>query len=111
MVAAAGAGPRPINHQALNDDNLAEAIQFCLSSEALKAASEIAQKMKTENGIMEAVDSFHRNLPISDLSCDLTPRQPAVWLFKKGKEQIKLSDKAAFILAKHKKIDMGDLEL
>jgi hypothetical protein len=92
MVASAGAGPKPINHKTLTSDNLAEAIRVCLSPEALTAAGKIAQKMRVEDGVREAVASFHHNLPVHALTCDLVPGEVACWYYKKGKKEVKLSD-------------------
>ncbi|KAH7369987.1 glycosyltransferase family 1 protein [Rhexocercosporidium sp. MPI-PUGE-AT-0058] len=62
MVAAARVGPQSIHHKMLNENNITQAIQYCLTPEASK-------------------------IPI------------------------KLSDKAAFILTEHKKIDPKHLKL
>ncbi|KAL3424213.1 sterol glucosyltransferase [Phlyctema vagabunda] len=110
MVAAAGAGPRPIEHKNLNTDRLVEAIRTCLTPEALEAARRIAEKMRYEDGVKEAVKSFHRNLPILAMSCDLLPRKAAVWQYKNDKTFLKLSDKAAFILMEQKKIEIKNLK-
>ncbi|KAF2021850.1 glycosyltransferase family 1 protein [Aaosphaeria arxii CBS 175.79] len=95
MVAAAGAGHPPIHHKLLNVQNLAEAIQYCLSSEAKTAALRIAEQMRTESGVAAAVDSFHRNLPREGFKCDVIPRLPAAWAWKKGKRTKLLSKVAA----------------
>lgn len=111
MVAAAGAGPEPIEHKALNVDILADAIAFCLSPNAVRAAKSIASKMRAEDGVRTAVNSFYRNLPVATMSCDLIPRQPATWKWKKGKSSLQLSHRAASILVEYKKIDAGSLKL
>jgi hypothetical protein len=98
MVAAAGAGPEPIPHKQLDSKNLAEAISFCLSEEARAAAQTMAGRMQTENGVQEAVRSFHRHLEVDKLRCDLIPSRPAAWRLKKGKVRLKLSNMAAGIL-------------
>ncbi|KAJ7740943.1 sterol glucosyltransferase [Mycena maculata] len=98
MVAAAGAGPKPIPHKSLDARNLAEAITFCLTPEAAAAARTIAQKMQSESGVKTAVDSFHANLPLERLKCDILPNRPAAWAIKKGKGKIRLSKLAAEIL-------------
>ena len=94
MIAAAKAGPEPIPYKALNSQNLAEAMSFCLSPEAAAAARDIADKMRTENGVREAAASFHRQLPRDRMSCDLLPQQPATWLYTRGRRPIKLSNLA-----------------
>ena len=94
MIAAAKAGPQPIPYKALNSQNLADAITFCLTAEAAEAASSIAQKMRKENGVREAVASFHRQLPRERMACDILPQQPATWLYTRGKQPVKLSNLA-----------------
>ncbi|KAF3402600.1 Sterol 3-beta-glucosyltransferase UGT80B1 [Talaromyces pinophilus] len=113
MIAAARAGPSPIHHKSLNQNNLAEAIRYCLTPEAVNAAAEISRKMKAENGIQAASRSFHCNLPVEALRCDLLPDEPAVWLYAKSKKKkpLKLSDKAAFILTENKKIEAKHFKL
>ncbi|GAM40538.1 hypothetical protein TCE0_039r12963 [Talaromyces pinophilus] len=113
MIAAARAGPSPIHHKSLNENNLAEAIRYCLTPEAVNAAAEISRKMKAESGIQAASRSFHCNLPVEALRCDLLPDEPAVWLYAKSKKKkpLKLSDKAAFILTENKKIEAKHFKL
>lgn len=111
MVAAAGAGPRPIDHKALSVLTLAKTIEFLLHPSAMKAASRIASKMQHENGVKEAVRSFHRNLPIETLNCNLLPRYPATWCWKRGKRTLKLSHRAASILVDNKKIEASSLKM
>lgn len=109
MVAVAGAGPKPIPHQQLDVDNLTEAIRFCLTPEALAAAGEVAAKMKTENGVATAAKSFHANLPLEALPCDIFPDQPASWEYKRSKKHLRLSKKAAGILLDHLKIGQKNM--
>jgi hypothetical protein len=110
MVAAAGAGPRPIPFMALNSQVLRDAIQFCLTKEAAAAAQEIASKMRPESGVETAVASFHRNLPLENLSCEILPHHPAVWLYTKSKKTIRLSKMAAEVLIQHLKVDQKNLK-
>lgn len=98
MVANAGAGPRPIPHRKLNAENLAEAIRYCLSPQAVTAAQGIAAKMEAEQGVKAAADSWWKQLPVKRMQCDLVPSQPAVWNFTKSKRPIKLSNIAAEVL-------------
>lgn len=81
----------PIPQKKLTSDNLAEAIRYCLSPQAAQAAFEISEKMKMEEGVQAAVASFHKNLPLENMSCDIFPDQPAVWKYTKGKQHVKLS--------------------
>lgn len=95
MVAAAGAGPSPIGQKQLTSENLAEAITFCLTPEALTAAGKIASSMCHEDGVQQAVASFHANLPLNSMRCDVQPHLPAAWCFKKNSKYYKLSKAAA----------------
>ncbi|KAJ9662528.1 hypothetical protein H2201_006016 [Coniosporium apollinis] len=111
MVAAAGAGPKPIPYKSLSSQNLAEAISFCLTPEAATAAEKISAKMRTESGVKAAVKSFHANLPLEKLQCDFLPAQPAAWTCKVGKKTVKMSKMAAWILSEHMKTDRKNLKL
>jgi sterol 3beta-glucosyltransferase len=111
MVYAAGAGPQPIHHSQLNAETLSKAIRVCNSPQARSTAATIAQKMKAESGVRQAVSSFHRNHPINDMTCDIISKEPACWSYKKGKKDMKLSDKAALILTERKKIDAKYLKM
>lgn len=105
MVASAGAGPEPIPNKSLTPDNLASAIQFCLTPEAAAAAQEISVKMQAESGVAAAVDSFHRNLPLDRMRCSIMPDQAAVWTYTKGKQPLKLSKTAVNILIENQRIE------
>ena len=107
MVATAGAGPSPIHHKALTSKNLADALTFCLLHTTLEAAQEISTKMATEHGVEAAAHSFHANLPLDMLQCDILPDQPATWMYKKA--SIKLSKLAAQILLEQSVIELKDL--
>ncbi|KAK8906641.1 hypothetical protein QC760_005224 [Botrytis cinerea] len=109
MVAAVGAGPRPINFKALDSAKLTAAIRMCQEPETGRAAALIATRMKDERGVKEAANSFHRNLPLDAMSCDVLEGQNAVWLWRRKTYQVKLSDRAAYILLKNKKIEAKDL--
>jgi sterol 3beta-glucosyltransferase len=111
MVAAAGAGPRPLDAKTLSNSALADAIAVLLSPDTVSAAETIAAKMRHENGVKEAVKSFHRNLPVQGMNCDLIPRRSAVWIWTKGKKRIKLSHRAASILVESGKIEVSALKL
>jgi hypothetical protein len=110
MVAKAGAGPEPIPHAMLDPQNLAEAIQFCLTPEAEVAAKEIALKMKTETGVETAVNSFHRNLPLQRMRCSVIPGQPAAWSYTLEKQSLTLSKAAMNILVEYKRIDTKNIK-
>lgn len=111
MVAAAGAGPKPIRIKAINRQNLQEAIRFCLSNEASEAAGRLGQKMRAESGVFAAVSSFHRHLHPERLQCDISPERPAVWAHSKSGRIVKLSKICAEILINHLRIDGKDLNM
>ena len=98
MVASAGAGPQPIPQKQLSSESLAQAIKFCLTEGASAAAKAVSLKMKTEFGVQQAVESFHANLPLSRLRCELLRDRPASWLYAKGDKKVRLSKVAAEIL-------------
>lgn len=111
MVASCGLGPRPIPYRSLTSTNLAEAIQFCLQPEAQSAANDVAKKMSHENGVTAAVASFHRNLPMTSMRCDVHPSAPAVWRFKNSsKPPLRLSKLAAEVLIEHRRLKQSDLK-
>ena len=95
MIAGAGVGPGPIPPSRLTVEALAEAIQFCLQGHVREAAQAIAERMQHETGVQAAVESFHRNLDINAMRCDVLPDQAAVWSCKSGKKRVKISKLAA----------------
>ncbi|KAH8423773.1 putative sterol glucosyltransferase [Aspergillus melleus] len=112
MIAASGAGPLPIHHRALTVEGLASAIQYCFEPRALKAAEDICMKMQAESGVKRAVESFHRNLPVDVMRCQILPDQPAVWAYKRSSmKPIRLSKLATQLLMDHLKIEQKNLQL
>lgn len=111
MVAAAGVGPNPIPYKFLTADSLATSIQFCLSPEVKKPANTIAQKLRASSGVRNAVRSFHAQLPMVQIRCDILCDQPAVWSYKHRGRELKLSGITAEILAQYLKIDRKKLKL
>lgn len=111
MVAAAGAGPLPIFYKKLDVEMLAEGIRYCLTDQAATAALVIAMKMASETGAQAAVSSFHRQLPMERLSCDIFPAQPAVWSFSKGHRKLKLSKLAVAQLVAQDMVDPKQLKM
>ncbi|KAM0226576.1 hypothetical protein ACHAQD_000500 [Fusarium lateritium] len=111
MVAKAGAGPSPIPHSQLTAENLSQAIRYCLSEEASQAAMAISVKMEREEGVKAAVQSFHRQLPLERMRCDLLPNEPAVWQYDKSKHPIKISKVAAEMLLSENLVETKHLKL
>jgi hypothetical protein len=111
MVASACAGPRPIPFKRLSSQKLADGIAYCLTPEARHAAQSIAERMRSEQGVQAAAQSWLRQLPKQHrLQCDLLPSQPAAWVYKKGTQRIKLSKLAAEELASRNVINVKHLE-
>ena len=109
MVARAGAGPDPIPHKQLTADKLADAINFCLKSESLERAQELANKIAAERGSDMGAQSFHQYLEVDRLRCTLAPSRPAAWHIKRT--QLRLSAFAACTLANANLVDFRDLKL
>ncbi|RGP74453.1 hypothetical protein FLONG3_6012 [Fusarium longipes] len=114
VVASNGAGPQPIAYRSLSIDKLSEAIRFCLSPEAQNSAHIIASQMRREKGVEQAVNSFHRHLPLADMSCKLLTQRVARWRYSKAKKgdrlPILVSDEALQILLQSKKAKMSDFK-
>lgn len=121
MVAAAGAGPRPVHHTSLTKENFAAIIETLLNPSTKRAAEAIAVKMRRERGVRRAVESFHGNLPQANLTCSLLPTESGVWMYdakalkKQGKKKVteglRLSPKAVAVLSKHKMLDLTKLKM
>jgi hypothetical protein len=111
MVATAGAGPKPIPFKVLDHDKLTKAIQFCLEGDVAASAHRISMQMQEESGVERAVQSFHANLPLLSLPCDILEDRAAVWTYRKNEKMLKLSGVAAKVLVDHLKIDRAKLTL
>jgi sterol 3beta-glucosyltransferase len=114
VVAASGAGPTPIAYRDLSVDSLLDAIQVCRNAATKVAAEAIAARMRRENGVETAVQSFHHGLPIAQLCCDILPHRTARWKFtpKKPKHtSLKLSNEALAVLLDNRVIERSRVEL
>lgn len=109
MVAKAGAGPDPIPHKQLTADNLAEAIEVCLKPESQERAKELAAKIASEKGSDNGAETFHQNLNVDGLRCNLAPCRAAVWRVRRT--QVRLSAMAACTLANEGLLEFNDLKL
>ncbi|KAM0322761.1 hypothetical protein ACHAQA_009352 [Verticillium albo-atrum] len=89
---------------------LVDAIKYCLSPETARSAGLIASKMRAENGVKQAVASFHAQLPQEILQCEVAKGQPAVWSCKTRGRKLRLSKTAAETLLCHLKIDKRRLK-
>ena len=114
MVARAGAGARQaVPYKHLTVESLAEGIKQCLSPEAKANAERIAQAIAEEgDGAKNAVESFHRHLPLSgkfSMRCTVFPNRVAVWLLKDTR--LRLSTLAAQLFVEKGKLRWQDLKL
>lgn len=91
MVSTAGAGPDPIPQKDITVESLSEAIRFCLTPEALTAAGRIAVRIQSENGVQQAVRSFHEHMLSYNIRCDIFPDHPAAWIYKSKGKLVKMS--------------------
>lgn len=115
MVAKAGAGAQaPIPYKKLTVENFAESIKQCLLPESKAAAKELAKSIAVEgDGASNAVDSFHRHLPMKgehSMRCSVLQDRVAVWKVKKN-ASLRLSALAAEILLEKRKIKSQELRL
>ena len=113
VVAASGAGPAPIAYRQLSVHNLLNAIHVCRSSEAKVAAEAIAARMRQEDGVNTAVQSFHQRLPSSQLCCGVLPQHVARWVYtprKSKHDNVKLSNEALAILLGSKDVELSRVQ-
>ena len=109
MVARAGAGPPPIAYKDLSSDALAKSIDEALKPASIERAKEMADKISSEKGSEVGAQSFHRELDIDKLRCQLCPARTAVWRLKRT--EVRLSAFAATVLANEGQLDFKDLKL
>jgi UDP:flavonoid glycosyltransferase YjiC (YdhE family) len=114
MVATAGAGARQcLPLKKLTVDKFAEGIKQCLTEEARQKAEEIAKSIEKEgDGAENAVNSFHRALPLDgdhSLRCFVFEERIAVWRYRKT--YVHLSALAADLLVEAGRIQWRDLRL
>ncbi|KAL8917547.1 MAG: hypothetical protein Q9172_005803 [Xanthocarpia lactea] len=115
MVAKAGAGAKePVPYKYLNAERLAEGIRQCLTPEAKANAEKLARDIELEgDGAKNAVDSFHRHLPLhgkNSMRCSIIQERVAVWELKKA-HLLQLSPLAAELLVEKKKLKWNELRL
>ncbi|CAE6424567.1 unnamed protein product [Rhizoctonia solani] len=104
-----GAGPAPIPHKQLTTLALVDAIKSALSEETKAAARRVGELIRSEDGVKNGMDSFHRHLPLLNMRCDLDPRKVATWYSRSHK--LRLSTFAAQVLAEKGVLDVNKLEL
>jgi UDP:flavonoid glycosyltransferase YjiC (YdhE family) len=114
MVAKAKAGAHEcIPYKKLTAEKFAEGIKQCLTDEAKENVKKIAESIELEgDGALNAVRSFHRSLPlreVSNMRCHLLTNHVAAWRLKNT--SLHLSPLAAEILVEWKKVKWNELRL
>ncbi|KAI3615744.1 glycosyltransferase family 1 protein [Moniliophthora roreri] len=109
MIHKAGAGPEPIHHEKLGIENLRDAIKFAMSPSTKAAATRLADRIRSENGVTAGVESFYKHLPLKNMRCDLDPSRLAVWW--STEHCLKLSAFAVQTLVDAGKLDLKSLDL
>ncbi|KAF2703321.1 glycosyltransferase family 1 protein [Pleomassaria siparia CBS 279.74] len=114
MVAQKKAGAHEcIPYKELTAERLAEGIKQCLSDEAKANMRKIAESIDKEgDGALNAVRSFHRNLPLEgkhSMRCSLLTNRVATWKLKDS--SLRLSPLAAELLVDWKKVKWNQLRL
>ncbi|PYH43031.1 putative UDP-glucose,sterol transferase [Aspergillus saccharolyticus JOP 1030-1] len=109
IVARAGAGPKPIPYKELTTEKLTEAIKTALEPATKEKATELGERMRTEQGVRNAAVSFYRHLDLKSLQCSICPHLPAVWWVRHS--HVKLSTFAAAVLVETGVIDPRNVVL
>lgn len=72
MVYRAGAGPRGCRIKELTVDRLVEAMKLMRSEETLGIVQELRSRMLAEDGVSMGIESFHNNLPLANMLCEVS---------------------------------------
>ncbi|TFK45549.1 glycosyltransferase family 1 protein [Heliocybe sulcata] len=108
MVHRAGAGPAPIPQKELSAENMTSALHYVMSPTARRAAKQLGEQIRGENGVERGLESFYRHLPLLNMRCDLDSTRVAVWW--STKYCLRLSAFAAQVLVDAKFLSYDDLE-
>lgn len=109
MCARAGAGPNPIPFKELTVDKLIEGIKFALGDGAKRAAEKLSLRISKEDGVRNAIDGFHRLLPLKKMRCCIFPEKVATWSVPTL--NLRISSQVAGVLNKERKLDLKKLKL
>ena len=72
MVYRAGVGPRGCPIGELTVDKLVQAFKVMSSVETLEKVSKLGDIMAKEDGVVQGMQSFHNNLPLGDMICEVS---------------------------------------
>jgi len=109
MVARAGAGPMPVAYKILNADKLTECVKLAIAPVISTRAHELAAKMKGEDGVQNASESFQKSLHADAMKCFICSDRAAVWRLRKT--NILLSSLAASVLVANNRMNPGRYKL
>lgn len=87
MVYRSKAGPRGIPVNNLTTKTLSEALRVMRAPETIAQAKEMGAKMSAEDGVSEGVKSFYRQLPKSNMICEVS-------IFVEGSEEVLVKEKS-----------------
>lgn len=100
-----------MHHKLLTADKLCDAIRFCLQPMVTSAVQKIANMMSAEHGVRSAAESFHVNLPLESLPCELFDDRPATYSYSSRGVKVRLCTVAAHILVQGGRVKSKDLKL
>jgi len=72
MVHRAGAGPPGCPITELTAEKLTQAFKMMLDEETMEKAKVLGKKMSLEDGVQAGIESFYKNLPLSNLICEVS---------------------------------------
>ena len=101
-----GARPAPLATD-FTSTTLAEAISSALDPDTRRVAQEIGEAIRSEDGLLKGVDSFHSHLPRSNMCCDVDVSSVAVWWSRKN--QLRLSAGGATVMVQQGRLRFEDL--
>ncbi|KAJ5699155.1 hypothetical protein N7462_001160 [Penicillium macrosclerotiorum] len=72
-------GPSPLQEATLNSEKLVEAFRYCLRSDVKQVASRLGLRIRGENGTINAVKSFYRQLQWERVRCSDAGTDPIIF--------------------------------
>ncbi|WWC95109.1 hypothetical protein V866_001961 [Kwoniella sp. B9012] len=104
-----GASPRPITLSQVTVESLSVALDEALSPERKVIGKQLAESVRSSEGVKEAVASIQRHLPLLNMRCDVAPRYAAAWYHPKY--NVLLSSVVAGVLVEQGKLEFNELLL
>ena len=93
VVYRAGVGPAPCPAADLTADVLADAFVKMKSVQMREKAEEISRQFENEDGLDEGIRSFHKQLPIEDMVCDVSLFLPEAHREDRGRRTTQVASK------------------